>query len=405
MKRSLTLHYCLHQSAYWAAAAGIMSFAAAFLLEKGFPASQVGLLLGCGSILSGVTQPALATLADRARKSVLIPMVVALSALTTLMFGVLLLDILPPALFGLFYFLGVWTFDAMMPLLNSISVYYNNRGRSINYGLSRGVGSFAFSLAALFLGYVMEVFGADWMVYTILVLLPICILITLRYPKMEEQSVSPEQIVLEETQKPCSMGAFFVRYRWYCLSLAGVLFLAMFHAMTENYLIAIMGRLGGDSRHVGMALFIATVAEAPVLFFFSQVRTKISDHWLLRLAGVSFLLKSVLFLVAPSIPFLYLTQLLQMTSYGFLSPVQVYYADEKVCPWDMVKGQAFITASYTLGCAMGNFIGGQLMDGYGVTAILVAGVIIAATGTLILVLTVERKDRYRVNAMRETMIQ
>ena len=69
MKKSLTIHYCIHQIAYWAAAAGIMSFATAFLFEKGFPASQVGVLLGCGSILSGVTQPALATMADRARKS------------------------------------------------------------------------------------------------------------------------------------------------------------------------------------------------------------------------------------------------------------------------------------------------------------------------------------------------
>ena len=170
----------------------------------------------------------------------------------------------------------------------------------------------------------------------------------------------------------------------------------MFHAMTEKYLIAIMGRLGGDSRHVGIALFIATVAEAPVLFFFSQVRTKISDHWLLRLAGFSFLLKSLLFLVAPTVPFLYATQLLQMTSYAFLSPVQVYYANEKVAQEDMVKGQAFITASYTLGCAMGNLTGGQLLERYGVSAILIAGVFIAAAGTLVLLLTVERKDRWRI---------
>ena len=398
MKKSLTIHYCIHQIAYWAAAAGIMSFATAFLFEKGFPASQVGVLLGCGSILSGVTQPALATMADRARKNILIPMIVALSALTTLLFGVLLLDVLPSGLFGLIYLLGVWTFDAMMPLLNSISVYYNDRGRPVNYGLSRGVGSFAFSLAALYLGYVMETYSADWMIYTILVLMPACILVTLRYPVMEGEKRVDAACGGGMEQEPCSMLAFFGRYRWYCISLLGVLFLAMFHAMTENYLISIMGRLGGDSRHVGVALFIATVAEAPVLFFFSQVRTKISDNWLLRLAGFSFLLKSLLFLVAPSISFLYATQLLQMTSYAFLSPVQVYYANEKVCPWDMVKGQAFITASYTLGCAMGNFIGGQLMQGLGVMALLLAGVAMAAAGTLILVLTVEKKDRYRMGA-------
>ena len=60
----------------------------------------------------------------------------------------------------------------------------------------------------------------------------------------------------------------------------------------------------------------------------------------------------------------------------------------------MVKGQAFITASYTLGCAAGNLAGGQLLERYGVSAILLAGVVIAAMGTLVLLLTVERKDRY-----------
>ena len=34
MKKSLTVRYMLHQMAYWAAAAGVMSFASAFLLAK-----------------------------------------------------------------------------------------------------------------------------------------------------------------------------------------------------------------------------------------------------------------------------------------------------------------------------------------------------------------------------------
>ena len=396
MKQSLTLRYSLHQCAYWAASAGIMTFATTFLLAKDFPASQVGVLMACGSVLSGVTQPILADRADRAERCVLSPMMAALTALSTLCFALLLMDFLPQPLFGLLYLLGIWSFDAMIPLMNSTSVYYNGLGRPINYGLGRGVGSFAYSISALALGYVIELLGPDWMLGIILVLLPTCMAIILGYPRIPaEEARRARQSDACALQAPCSLGLFFRRYRWYCASLLGVLLLAMFHAMTENYLIAIMGRLGGDSRHVGAALFVATVAEAPVLFFFNQVRTRISDHWLLRLAGFSFLLKSILFLAAPSIPFLYAAQILQMTSYAFLSPVQVYYANEKVCPGDMVKGQSFITASYTLGCAMGNFVGGQLLEYFGVTAILIAGVFISAAGTLVLLLTVERLDPYR----------
>ena len=35
-KRSLTVRYTVHQVTYWASAAGVVSFATAFLLGKGF---------------------------------------------------------------------------------------------------------------------------------------------------------------------------------------------------------------------------------------------------------------------------------------------------------------------------------------------------------------------------------
>ena len=168
--------------------------------------------------------------------------------------------------------------------------------------------------------------------------------------------------------------------------------LGMFHAMTENYLIEIVTPLGGDSGTVGMALFIATAIEAVVLVFFDRVRAKISDNRLLKLAGLSFLLKAVLLLFAPSVESIYMIQLLQATSYTFLSPTQMYYAHGKIRPADMVKGQAFITASYTLGCAAGNFTGGQLLSAFGIRTLLMAGIGMAAAGTLVFFLTVEKQD-------------
>jgi len=81
---------------------------------------------------------------------------------------------------------------------------------------------------------------------------------------------------------------------------------------------------------------------------------------------------------------------LQATSYSFLSPTQMYYANAKVSAADMVKGQAFITAAYSLGCAIGNFTGGQLLQIFNVTALLIAGIAMAAAGTVILFATVDK---------------
>lgn len=388
MKRRLTVRYTLQQMAYWAAAAGVMSFATAFLLEKGFGESQVGVLLASGNLLSCVFQPLLADRADRIGGNILKHLVAGLTALCILCFGVLQLLPVPRGLFGLMYLLGIFTFDAMMPLLNAICVSYNEQGYAINYGLGRGIGSLAFSAAALLIGKVIAEWGADWMLWIVLVLLAALVVVTLGYPGVE----TAREARHTKTQDCCSLPEFFRRYKWYCVSLLGIMLLAMFHAMTENYLIRIAGRLGGDSSSVGVALFIATIAEMPVLVYFGRVRKYIPDDRLLKLAGASFLLKSVLLLIAPSVTAIYAIQLLQATSYGFLSPTQLYYANSKVAQADMVKGQAFITASYTLGCALGNFAGGQLLSLSGVTALLVAGIVMAALGTVILCLTVDRKS-------------
>lgn len=387
MKKSLTFQYTFHQMAYWATAAGVVSFATAFLLQKGFAASTVGVLLASGNLLSCAFQPVLADRADRIGGNVLKWLTVGLTLVSALCFVSIQLLPLPAALFGVLYLLGVFAFDAMNPLMNALNVSYMTSGYTINYGLSRGLGSLAYAFAALGIGKVMARFGADWMIWISLGLLTVNAVMALSYPSLVT-TVSGEK----KENDCCSIPVFFRRYKWYCVSLLGVMLLGMFHAMTENYLIEIVTPLGGDSGTVGVALFIATAIEAVVLVYFDKVRGKISDNWLLKLAGISFVLKAVLFLAASNVTTIYIIQLLQATSYTFLSPTQMYYANNKIRPADMVKGQAFITASYTLGCAAGNFTGGQLLSAFGVRALLLAGIVMAVAGALVFFLTVEKKD-------------
>ena len=374
--------------AYWATAAGVVSFATAFLLQKGFAASLVGTLLAAGNLLSCAFQPILADRADRIGGNVLKWLTAGLTLISAACFVSIQLLPLPETAFGLLYLLGVFAFDAMNPLMNALNVSYMTNGYSINYGLSRGLGSLAYAFAALVIGKIMARFGADWMVWISLGLLAVNGFMTVTYPSLTV-SVSEKK----QNTECCSIPVFFRRYRWYCVSLLGVMLLGMFHAMTENYLIEIVSPLGGDSGTVGVALFVATAIEALVLVYFDKVRGKISDNWLLKLAGISFLLKAVLFLAASNVMTIYIIQLIQATSYTFLSPTQMYYANNKISPADMVKGQAFITASYTQGCAAGNFAGGQLISALGIRAMLLAGVAMAVAGTAVFFLTVDKNDR------------
>lgn len=383
-QKNLTIRYSLTQFSFWAASTGAASFAATYLLGCGIPSGVVGTMLAAAGLLSFLTQPILAALADRSKHFILVKLMIGISVLCALCFFAQLLPLTSTLVIGLCYMAGVWCSDAMIPLTNALSVSYNQAGYTINYGAARGIGSAASATSSLVIGFIIAQLGTPFMFAFLIAARLFCILILLGYPKITKPAAPHHN-----ADSNCSIWTFFIRYRWYCISLLGILFLGMYHAMTESYMITILGHLGGNSSHVGTALFISSIAGAPVIFLSSHIRKHLSDTSMLKIAACSFLLKSILFFFAKQISTIYLLQLLQMTSYSFLAPTQVHYAEAKVRPADMVKGQAFITAAYSLGCSAGNFAGGQLL-GFGVSTVLVSGILMALIGTVLIFATVNR---------------
>lgn len=383
---NLTYRYSAIQFTHWASSTGAAVFATTYLLDKGIHSGVVGVLLALAGICSCLTQPVLASFADRTEKFVLTQMMIIMSALCGVCFILQLIPGIPVMLMAVFYMVGIWSSDAMVPLLNSISVAYNDAGYFVNYGAARGVGAVASAMSSLIVGWVIVKFGITWMLILLLAVRLGSVIMLVGFPQIEQS-----RLLVREEQKSLSIYEFFIHYRWYCISLLGIAFLGMFHAMTENYLIVIMNALGGNSGHVGIALFIEGAVAAPTIFFYYKIRKLSSDTNLLKVAAVSFLIKAVGFYFAGNITTVYLLEVLQISSYALLAPAQVYYAKEKVKANDMIKGQAFMTAAYALGCSAGNFAGGQLLN-WGVSAMLGAGIVMALAGTVLVFVTVTKKD-------------
>lgn len=387
--KNLTLRYSITQFTYWAASSGIASFATTYLLRRGVSSGVVGTLLALAGLCSCMTQPLLAAYADRSRGAALTKLILLLSLLCSGCLLVQMVPGLPITVVAVVYALGVWCSDAAVPLLNGLSVAYDNAGYPVNYGVARAFGAVATAVSSLVLGFVIARMGMIGMLLFLVAARFASILSFVGYPAISRAQPAESQRV-----ENCTVLTFFFRYPIYCFSLLGIGFLGMFHAMTENYLIAIVTPLGGDSSNVGTALFISALVGAPVIFFFQKLRSIAGDTTLLKISALAFLGKAVCFSFARSIPAIYLIQLLQIASYGLLAPVQVYYAKARVQPSDMVKGQAFITAAYALGCSAGNFAGGQLLKS-GVREMLLAGIGMALAGTLLLFATADRKEKSR----------
>lgn len=386
-KKSITVLYCTQQVAYWAATGGFVSFAVAYLTAFGFSAAQAGWVLFGAYLLSFLCQPPVAAFADRAGGRVITKLILLLSAVTMCCFLVIRFAVPALPVFGGLYLLGVMCLDMQIPLMNSLSVYYVSRGWKNNYGLGRGLGGFGFALATLGYGYLMEYLGEKQMPVAACILLAVAMAVSLAYPKASDTPAQENRAAGEE---PSTLGVFFRRYKWYCASLLGVLFLAMYHAMTENYLIEIFRNLGGDSSNVGIALFIATATELPAMALFARVYKKLGSKKILLASAVFYIIKAALFIAASSVAAVYAAQLLQFLTYVLLTMVQVYYAGECTSAADMIKGQSVITAAYTLGCAVGNLLGGVLISGGGVRTMLYAGICMTAAGFAVFAATVRK---------------
>ena len=389
MGKNFTFRYSVIQFFYSAVYCASGVFATTYLLGKGLSSGLAGTLLALAGILACLTQPLLASYADRSKKFILPWLMLALSGLCVLCFGMQLLPELPLLPAGILYVLGFWCGDAMAPLVNALCVACNNAGYTVNFGIARGLGSAASAVASLALGHIIAKLGNTWM-FLLFIGFEIIVMIAI----VSFRNVPKTAAIQTAKTKTCTITAFFSKYRWFSISLLGIGFLAIFHCMIENYMIAIMQRLGGDSSHVGTALFIACISGAPVIFCFQAFRRRCKNTTLLMIAACAFLAKSVLIFFARSIEAVYLIQLMQTCTYAILCPAQVYYAGEKIQASDMVKGQAFVTAIFSLGCSCGNFMGGQLLS-FGVDALLLAGIATALIGTIILGLTVNKKDLVR----------
>ena len=387
-RRPLTTLYCLHQASYFFAIAGIGAFAVTYLMDRGFAAAQTGMMLAMTSVCSCALQPVIGSYVDRRSMSLLAGIIRRFLITALLSFTAIELLPLPLIVTAILFVLGSLTFSITVPLSSSLCAYYSQNDYHIDYGMGSGIGSLSFSFASLLLGYMIAARGSSFMMRFCLVFIIIEIVLMLRYPKISDDAHAAGHTATSSL----SLAAFCCRYRRFIMTLLGVMLLAACHAMAENYLIQIFERLGGGSEHVGTALFIACTTATPFLLFFERIQRKTGVVRLMRLAGVFYIAKAVLLMLAPTIGSVYLIELVQTCTYGFLYPSLYYFVGQRIAPADTAKGQTMASSLYTLGTALGNSLGGTVIDAISLNAMLILAAGFAVCGMLLINFTIAKAD-------------
>ena len=87
---------------------------------------------------------------------------------------------------------------------------------------------------------------------------------------------------------------------------------------------------------------------------------------------------------------IYVTEITQLFSFALFLSASVYYTNEIMVEKDKVKGQAYLTCSGTIGAMLGSFLGGWLIEHFGVETMMWVGVALSAVGSVYVVLVMPK---------------
>lgn len=373
----------------------VFNYASVFLLSRGYSNSQIGVIIAVAGLISTLLQPVVAGLADRSRRLTLRWLVMIL-AICMLAGGAALM---PAGLhffcYALFYGILLATLQILTPLINAMGMECINRGIPVNFGLARGIGSISYAAISFLAGTYIERFSTGVIPLLIIVCYLMVFVAAGCFLFRTERSESPgtDQDINElkthqtDTEREPS---FFRTYKKFFVLLTGISLLFVCHNMLNNYLFQIMTYHSGGSREMGIASALSAVLELPVMIAFSFMIRKFSSRNLLRLSGVFFTVKAFLTLLAGNVLGIYLAQPAQMLGFGLFVPASVYYTNALIRPSDHARGQAFMTATNTIGSVFGSLLGGFLMDQKGVPAMLAAALGVSAAGTILVFFSAQR---------------
>ena len=412
MRKILNIEYGAIHATYWMTYAIIGSFASAFLLGRGYSNSEIGVILAAGSVVAVFLQPVLADIADRSKKISLIGLTemvtVVMMALTALSFVMQKATI---ALSVVFVMLVAWN-TALQPLFNSLAFKLEESGHKIKFGITRAMGSLAYSILCSFLGTLTEKMGTQILPITNEIVMAMLIatlwLVNKHFKRAcsirdAQQTASgasattaaPEEAAITAVED-INFGKFIKRNVPFLIVSIGVVGLFFSNAVFNNFMLQLVQNVGGDSGDMGRILSLMAMLEIPALFLFDMIHSKVSCKTLLKIGAVSFLLKTLCAYIADSVTMLYIAQLFQPAAFGIFLPAMVCFIDEIMDKGEAVKGQSLYTIMTTVGAIFATLLGGRILDVSGATRLLLVSTLITGAGAALIICVVGRVKNKKI---------
>lgn len=336
----------------FAGVASVSPFIVLYYQELGFTGAQIGLLAGVAPLITFLSGPLWAGLADATGRHRLMMSLAILGGVVTLCVFPLLSAFLPIVLLALL--LNIF----MSPISSfaDSATMFMLAGAKEMYGRVRLGGTIGFGIAASVSGVLVQKCGlksAFWECAA-LMLLGFVVSQKLIYSPLQANNLAKGRVRM-----------LLKNPRWLLFLIVSLAGGAALTAL-NSYFFPYMKELGASESTMGFAFTVGTFSEIPVLFFGNRLIKRLKSYgllmWAMLIMGIRLLL-----VAASGTPVLALfTQLLNGLTFPAIWMAGVSYADESAPAGMRTTAQVLFGAMvFGFGAAVGGFVGGLLLENVG----------------------------------------
>ena len=316
-KRKLNIIYGCVQSFFMVAMCSYFAFLVLYLNTQGYTEFQIGLIMTMVSVVNILSPSIYGYLADYVipiKKIVIAMMLVSIPIAFMLH---LTITVFPLALLAVTS-MGI-SERSIMNVIDSWGVKLRYRKPYLNYGLTRGLASLAFAVAALALGRFYEVAGLDKLFWVHALFAFLCAVSAFLLDPVPTAKRKKEDHSYIQTIK------ILLRNRKYLILLISMTLHGLSIVLIHTFQPILLTELGGTSFHLGLALFIMAASEAPVMFKSSSFIARYKIESILIFVFFVTVIRVLSVVLAPSIGWFIGVQVLQAVSYGLYLPAILFY--------------------------------------------------------------------------------
>ena len=382
MDKVLDRDHKLVQALFYIMVAVVFGFGTFIMLSRGYSSFQIGIITAIGDISGLFLNFFVANALDNSEKTDIFK---TLKLMTLCLLGATALNIFldRPSFVLTFVYIIIYCLTSCLDsLFGSLSSTISHSGISLDFGRARAYGSLSYALSSVLFGYVSEIFLYPGI--NICILISQLLVVFSVYLMAGHFYRCTASIERPEIIGNVSLREYFMRHKNFILLVVGHSgIMASTMIVTEAFLPQVVYANGGSNFDLGLIPGLKAVVEVPFIFYFARLEERFGLKKIFTIAIFSFVLKMYLFYSANTMFWLYVSQLLQATSFSLILPGMVSYVNRIMQKNELQRSHGLMMITRTLFSMFISPIGGSVIENYGSKQFCFMGFVICLVSAVI----------------------